>query len=229
MKYSLKIIFFIILLGFYSCSFITRQSVLIDKKSDHWERAGTCQICESFESNKTYDYKYMKSTKEDMTISICPSSYGFCVLFGPPFIPVIPNLVQLFKNHGKNHPFFVDILFGNFKGKIVDLESVKFTFSTKCIEFRADSIVLLSQNKAKKREFVRNGNEKCRQKISDSLYQFKQDITRLRFYFNFPRNKVGKLSIDFSGLQVNNNIVSFSKINYLKRSRFIYDPFVIGY
>jgi len=229
MNKYLKIFFFITLLAFFSCSVLTKYSVLIDKKSDKWERKGTCQFCESFGWTMTYDYKYNKSVNENLSISICPSSYGFTISFGPPLVPVIPNPRLLLNHHWKDHPFFVDILFGNFNGKKVNLKSVKFIFSNKSKELKTDSIIMLSKNSDKKIEFVRRGDEEAKQKISDSIYQFEQDTTRLRFYFNYARNKVHRLAIDFSKLQVNDSIVSFPEINYVKRSRFLYDPLVIGH
>jgi len=151
------------------------------------------------------------------------------MLFGPPLLPVIPNVFLLITHPRKKHPFFVDVLFDNFNGKRVDISSVKFIFPDKKLNLNVDSIRLIPPRKVKKGQFIRSGMEKGKQKIADSLYQFEQDIVRLRFYFNSPRNKITKMSIDFSMLQVNDSIVPFPTINYVKRGRFTYDPFVTGH
>ncbi|MEI7661333.1 MAG: hypothetical protein WCK34_04015 [Bacteroidota bacterium] len=217
------------LLLFASCSFLTKYSILTIKDSGHWKKSGTCEECESYESPRKFKYQYNKSTTKDLSVSVCPCIYGLAISFGPPFVPVIPNFVKLLKHKWKNQPFYADILFGNFKGKRIDIASVKFIFSDKNAACRADSILLLSEGRSVKRKFIRTGREKSKRKIADTVCQFDKDTVRLRFCFSLPMNKIQKFSVDFSGFRVDDTIVPFSKIDYVKSSRFIYDPFVTGY
>jgi len=212
-----------ILLLFASCSFLIKESVLLNKKSENWKRTETCQRCESFGWFTKYDYKYCTSTCDNLTISVCPSLYGFTITFGPPIVPVIPSPNLFISSEWENHPFFVDLMFQKFKGNVTDLGSIDFIFNKQNIKIDADSVFLLSQS------IQRFEGEIGLKRITDSKYLIECDTTRIRFYFHVHRNKVRKLSIDFTKLKVNNNFVPFTKINFWKRSRFLYDPFVLGH
>jgi hypothetical protein len=200
-----------------------KESVLLNKKSDNWAKTETCQRCESFGHFTKYDYKYCTSTSDNLTISVCPSLYGFTIAFGPPIVSVIPSPNLFISPEWENHPFFVDLMFQKFAGKVTDLHSIDFLINKQNVKIEADSIYLLSQSTQ------RFEGEVGLKRITDNKYLIERDTMRIRFYFHVPRNKVHKLSIDFTRLKVNNNIVFFTKIDYWKRSRFLYDPFVLGH
>jgi hypothetical protein len=206
---------------FSSCSFLIKESVLLNNTSENWKRTLTCQHVEGISRICTYNYKYSTCTIDSLSISVGPSFYGFTITWGPPLVPILPSPNLFISPDWGNHPFYVDLLFQKFKGKVVDLSSIDFIFNKQNFKYEADSVYLLSYS------IMRFEGEVGLQRITNNTYFIDCDMTRIRFYFNVHRNKVHRLSIDFSNLQVNNNIVSFPIINYVKRSRFLYNPFFI--
>jgi len=205
------------MLLFYSCSFLIKEPVLLNDHSKNWERTTTCQKVQSASRITKYNYKYATSTNDSLSLSVGPCLYGYIITWGPPLIPIFLSPKLFTSPNWKKYPFFADLLFQKFNGKVVDLNSIDFIFNQNCKQ-QADSVYLLSYS------IMRVEGEIGLQKITDNTFLIEHDMTRIRFYFNVQRNNVHKLSIDFSRLKVNNNIVSFPIINYVKKSRFLYDP-----
>jgi hypothetical protein len=206
---------------FSSCSFLIKESVLISKSSENWKKTLTCQHVEGLSRICTYNYKYSTCTIDSLSISIGPSLYGFTITWGPPLVPILPSPNLFISPEWKNHPFYVDLLFQNFRSKILDLNSIDFIFNKQNSKYEPDSVYLLSNTT------MRFDGEIGVHRITNNSYFIECDTTRIRFFFNVRRDKVNGLSIDFSNLQLDDTITSFPIINYTKKSRFLYNPFFI--
>jgi hypothetical protein len=129
----------------------------------------------------------------------------------------------------KYSSFYVDLLFQEFKTKTINLESIHFIFGKKNIEIIPDSINPIYQHNNERKYLYRSSHDTINEQVIGKTYKMEGDTVRLRFYFRMAVNKVKRLMIDLSHINVNDSVIPFSKISYVRGSRILYDPVYIGH
>jgi len=215
LKHIFNIIFSIFLLG--ACSCLTKVSSLEIKKSKGWIGGDICESCESFGWYMQYDYEYKMATHDSLSISVCPRLYYYTIAMGPPLYPVIPNPRLLFPK--KWSKFDVVIKFQNFKGKTIDINSLQYGVKKSKRKIIPDKIGLLT--------YRRNGADTT--ELTEQKFYVNSDTLYLLVHFNIPQNKVKRFSINFENFIVNDSIIHFPILNLKRKSRFLYDPLMIGH
>ena len=208
-----------------SCSFLTRVSSLENKKSKGWIEGNFCHYCQSFGGFMSYDYRYKMTadTSANLSISICPCLQYYSITFGPPLIPLIPNPNLLFlKKDWDAHPFYIDIMFLNFKNKTIDIKSLEYSIN------KSKKIVSPSRIELLENKILRNEEGVNVEKLTDYDVFANSDTLKLRVYFDLRRNNVKQFSIKFDKFVVDEKIVRFPTLNLKRKSKFLYDPLVIG-
>jgi len=207
LKHILIIVFPIILLG--SCSFLEKVSGLENKSSNKWIESDICDSHYSLGGYMVYDYKYKKNSNDSLSILVCPCLYSCWRSFGPPLVPFISSSWIPIKR--EEDLFYVDLLFQDFKDKIIDVNTLEYSINKSKIKIIPNRIELLGYHN-------RNG-----ELVAQKLY-VSSDSLKLRVHFDLPVSKIKQLTINFDNFTVNDSIMPFPILDLKRKSVFLYDP-----
>jgi len=223
-KYIAIIVFSVSTLG--SCSCLTKVSSLENKNSKEWIEGNLCQFCPSFGWYMLYDYKYktITDTTTNLSISVCPCLQYYTIAMGPPLIPLIPNPRLLFlKKELKAHPFYIDIMLLNVANKTINLRSLEYSIN------KSKKIVYPSRIELLENKISRNQEGINVEELTNYDILAKSDTLKLRIYFELQRNKIKQFSIMFDKFAIDENVVHFPTLNLKRKSKYLYDPLIIGH
>ena len=216
-KNKMKVIgFLILILISSSCSFLWKVTTLESNKSPDWK---DCDICYQYSDMKVSTKSY-KFSADSCLITICPCAKpGYHFLFGPPFIPVIPNPFIILPVK-PNSNFFIDIIVDN-RGRNVTLDLSKFQFKiskdsmTTPSQIRLLSSEYYGQPEVSQYHMDTNPNDSA---LSNNIFVVTH-ISIIRFEFPILTTKVRHLSVRFD---------SIPEIKFRKHIKVVYKPFVLA-
>lgn len=215
-RYILRILgLYLLIMTNSNCSFLNKVTVLDSRKSSNWE---DCDVCYKY-SNVNLSTKSYQFRADSFLITICPCAKpGFNILFGPPFVPVIPNPFILFPAK-PNAKFFVDMKIDN-KGESLSLDLSKFQFQIIKDSLTKPSLIKLIVDKqyGQPEELFGKYENYTDSVINKNIITITQPLI-IRFEFSILTTKVKRLSIRFDSLP---------EIEFRKHIKFVYKPFVFA-
>jgi len=216
-KNKLKVIgFFTLILVNSGCSFLWKANVWESSKSPEWK---DCDICYRYSDPKvsTRSYKFIA---DSCLLTICPCAKpGFHFLFGPPFIPVIPNPIIILPPK-PNPKFFIDIIVDT-RGKNITLNLSNFQFKlSKDTLTKPTSIRLLSSKYYGEPEVsvFRTDTNPNDSTLTNNLLVVTH-LMIIRFEFSVLTTKVKHLSVRFD---------SIPEIKFKRHLKLVYKPFILA-
>lgn len=197
-----------------SCSFLTRIEIMKQHGNKDWHVEHKGYSYSTF--NYTAPAFSFKSDSLIILVTTCPFP-GRAISFGPPFIPIIPNLMMGIQK-GLQDKFFVDMRFVNTTNK-----EEKINLSEIVFKHIDDSIIPFKVFTIDPRHFALFDTSKIQVlNVESSLLKINaMDSISVRFDFDILTLKMHKLSILFRNARQN---FSVPDLNLKSKGILIYRP-----
>lgn len=209
-----NLIFIICFLIFASCSFIGQSKHWSPEMKDNtrWVSSSLCFAPYLFSDVKSARFEY-----RDISISVCPQLKGGSALtFGPPGLPIIPNLIALF-SPGGSEQFTISIKIESKEHKTsIDLSKIRVEFS--------ESTTLLPLTV----KVHRGGDKKEFELSTINKFLVENEIVEYVLTFDIKKRTVGEIVIHIGAIDIDGESVLLPPLMYKNDPSLHYIPIVLG-